>query len=142
MTVARARQFRKQLTEHEVKMWSALRELRPQGLHFRRQAPLDGYIVDFVCHRAKVIVEVDGVQHAVGKQLEHDRIRDDHFARSGYLTLRYWNGEIDADLDTVAEGIFQIAMQRIGNDKDPHPRPSAGPSPQGGGMSAYIRQEP
>ena len=113
--------MRKQMTEQEVRMWSALRELRSQGLHFRRQAPIDGYVLDFVCHRARLIVEVDGVQHAVGERLARDQIRDAHFARSGYQTLRYWNSEVDADLDGVADGIFRIAMERI--DQRPPPVP-------------------
>ena len=63
MANAKARALRKSMTPHEVKLWVLLRQLRPQGFHFRRQAPLEGYILDFVCFRYRIIVEADGSQH-------------------------------------------------------------------------------
>ena len=58
-----ARQLRKKPTIAEKKLWFELRQLRPRGYHFRRQAPLEGFIVDFACLAQKVIIEVDGIQH-------------------------------------------------------------------------------
>src|SRR5213080_4870918 len=62
--IARARSLRKNATEAEQRLWYALRLLKPLGMHFRRQVPLGPYFPDFVCHRSKIIVELDGSQHA------------------------------------------------------------------------------
>ena len=110
--IARARKFRKDMTPYEAKLWVALRQLRSQGLHFRRQAPLDGYYADFICHGAKLIVEADGIQHGKGDQLARDVKRDAHFAASGCQTLRFGNFEIDRDLGAVMEAICSAALSR------------------------------
>jgi very-short-patch-repair endonuclease len=109
MTVARARALRKAMTPQEVKLWVQLRKLRPEGLHFRRQAPVDGYVLDFACFKHRVIVEVDGSQHAEDRGLSHDARRDAHFAAHGFRTLRFWNSEIDANLHGVVETILAHA---------------------------------
>ena len=83
------------MTRQEVKLWVHLRSWRSRGFHFRRQAPRDGYIVDFVCLRAGVVVEVDGGQHNFDRHQEKDRTRDGNFAAQGFQVLRYWNNEID-----------------------------------------------
>jgi very-short-patch-repair endonuclease len=114
MTVARARALRKTMTPQEVKLWSQLRTLRPEGLHFRRQAPVDGYVLDFVCFRRRLIVEVDGSQHAEDAGLRHDARRDAHFAAHGFLTLRFWNSEIDGNLHGVVETILARGRENIG----------------------------
>jgi very-short-patch-repair endonuclease len=61
-----ARRLRKMLTPQEVKMWNHLRAWRDQGFHFRRQAPRHGFIVDFVCLKYRLVVEIDGGQHNLG----------------------------------------------------------------------------
>jgi very-short-patch-repair endonuclease len=113
MTVARARQLRKNLTPQEVKLWAQLRKLRPEGLHFRRQAPLDGYVLDFVCFKRKLIIEIDGAQHGEAPGLLRDALRDAHFAASGFRTLRFWNPEIDANLHGVVETIVARARENM-----------------------------
>ena len=134
MSAARARKFRKQLTPHEAKLWVALRQLRAQGLHFRRQAPLDGYYADFVCHGAKLIVEADGIQHGKGDQLAGDMKRDAHFAASGYRTLRFGNSEIDRDLGAVMEAICSAALSR----RPPPDRRSAPATLPAGGRERHA----
>ena len=109
MANERARALRKAMTPQEVKLWVHLRQLRPQGLHFRRQAPLEGYILDFVCFKHRLIVEVDGGQHGEEAGIAHDRKRDAHFAALGFLTLRFWNADIDKNLDGVVDTIFSHA---------------------------------
>ena len=74
-----ARALRKRMTPQEVKLWVKLREMRPIGLHFRRQAPRDGYVLDFACLRKRIIVEVDGGHHGVGAHSLRDDKRDRHF---------------------------------------------------------------
>jgi len=111
MANAKARALRKSMTRQEVKLWALLRQLRPQGIHFRRQAPLEGYILDFVCFKYRIIVEVDGSQHGEDEGVKHDARRDAFFAARGFRTLRFWNHEIDADLHDVVETILARARE-------------------------------
>jgi len=103
MANERARALRKAMTPQEVKLWVQLRQLRSQGFHFRRRAPLEGYILDFVCFKHRLIVEVDGNQHGEDAGLAHDARRDARLAEQGFL--RFWNHEVDANLDGVVETI-------------------------------------
>jgi len=109
MANARARQLRKSLTRQEVKLWLHLRGLRSDGFHFRRQVPRDGYILDFSCLRSRVIVEVDGGQHAQGMQHDRDQRRDRHFAAQGFKVLRFWNTDVDHNV----EGVLQVIDEAL-----------------------------
>jgi very-short-patch-repair endonuclease len=102
-----ARRLRKTMTPQEVKLWVHLRAWRPRGFHFRRQCPRDGYILDFVCLRARLIVEVDGGQHSEEIHLKRDAERDRHFDSQGFKILRFWNNEIDGNLEGVLERIIE-----------------------------------
>jgi very-short-patch-repair endonuclease len=106
MSVKRARALRKALTPQEVKLWVHLRSWRPLGHHFRRQVPKDGYILDFVCLRSRLIVEADGGQHGFEKNIRSDAVRDAHFRQHGFEILRFWNNDIDENLEGVLETIF------------------------------------
>lgn len=86
-----ARAMRSDATKAENLLWQALRNRKLEGLKFRRQVPLDGYILDFVCFEARLIVEVDGGQHS---QSARDAVRDRHFESKGFRTLRVWNDEV------------------------------------------------
>ena len=94
----RARHMRLDATRPEAKLWDALRGRQLEGFKFRRQVPLKGYILDFVCFDAKVIVEVDGWQHADSK---HDHRRDAAFEANGFRILRFWNEEVLTNIDGV-----------------------------------------
>ena len=96
-----ARSLRKRMTPQEVKLWVHLRSWRKRGFHFRRQAPRDGHIVDFVCLKHGVIVEVDGGQHNFDAHARRDALRDNHFASEGFRILRFWNTDIDRNLEGV-----------------------------------------
>jgi very-short-patch-repair endonuclease len=100
-----ARALRKQMTPQEVKLWVHLRAWRKRGFHFRRQAPLDGYIVDFVCLKHWLIAEVDGGQHNFDAHAKRDAHRDNHLTKQGFRSLRFWNHEIDRNLNGVLEVI-------------------------------------
>ena len=113
MANARARDLRKNMTPQEVKLWSQLRKLRPQGFHFRRQAPLEGYVLDFVCYKCRLIVEADGSQHGEMQGLRRDARRDAIFQASGFRVLRFWNSEIDANLTGVVETIIALAKEQM-----------------------------
>ncbi|MBK8456484.1 MAG: endonuclease domain-containing protein [Phyllobacteriaceae bacterium] len=98
-----ARAMRKDATKAENLLWQSLRRNQLGGLSFRRQVPLDGYILDFVCFGAKLIVEVDGGQHA---ESATDSARDAHFNTSGFKILRFWNDEVFRNLDGVCGHIL------------------------------------
>jgi very-short-patch-repair endonuclease len=101
-----ARFLRKRLTSQEVKLWVRLREWKRLGFHFRRQAPIGPYIVDFVSFRSRLVIEADGGQHGMSKGVESDRSRDDFLRSQGFQVLRFWNSDIDANLEGVLETIF------------------------------------
>jgi very-short-patch-repair endonuclease len=93
------------MTPQEVKLWVHLRSWRTRGYHFRRQRPQGRYIVDFVCLKHHLIVEVDGSQHGVGEHASRNVRRDAYLRAEGFRVLRFWNNEIDGDLDGVLETI-------------------------------------
>ena len=94
----RAKTMRVEATRPEAKLWDALRGRQLEGFKFRRQVPLKGYILDFVCFERKLIVEVDGWQHADNA---HDHRRDAVFGADGFCILRFWNEEVQTNLDGV-----------------------------------------
>ena len=103
-----ARRLRKSMTRQEVKLWVHLRSWRARGYHFRRQAPCIGYIVDFMCLRARLVIEVDGGQHNSGREAANDRLRDQRLVAAGFRVLRYWNNEVDGNLEGVLEDIDRV----------------------------------
>jgi len=100
-----ARALRKRLTPQEVKLWVKLRELKPLGFHFRRQAPIGRYIVDFASFGSRVVVQVDGGQHNLHEGAQSDLERDAFLRSQGFRVLRYWNSDVDQNLEGVMESI-------------------------------------
>ncbi|MDZ7927730.1 MAG: endonuclease domain-containing protein [Agrobacterium sp.] len=98
---AYARQMRKVMTDAELKFWNAVRAHRLAGLAFRRQLPVAGYIVDFACPSHKIIVELDGFQHAENPAADYDRQRTEMLEQRGWTVLRFWNDDIIKDIDNV-----------------------------------------
>lgn len=96
-----ARSLRKRMTPQEVKLWVHLRSWRQRGFHFRRQAPRDDFVVDFVCLKHHLIVEIDGGQHNFDAHARRDSARDQHLAGKGFRVLRFWNNEVDQNIDGV-----------------------------------------
>jgi very-short-patch-repair endonuclease len=101
-----ARALRKRLTSQEVKLWVKLRDMKEPGFHFRKQAPVGRYIVDFVCFHERLVIEVDGGQHAMPENQQRDRERDDFLSAEHFRVLRFWNSDIDRNLDGVMEVIL------------------------------------
>jgi len=89
-----------------VKLWVKLRELKALGFHFRKQAPIGRYIVDFVSFSAQLVVEVDGGQHGMHNGAKSDQERDAFLRSQGFQILRFWNSEVDRNLNGVMESIF------------------------------------
>ena len=102
----KARALRKRLTPQEVKLWVKLRELKTFGFHFRKQAPIGRYIVDFASFGARIIIEVDGGQHGMAEGIRSDDGRDTFLRSQGFRVLRFWNSEVDQNLDGVMENIL------------------------------------
>ena len=117
-----ARRLRKNMTHEEVKLWVQLQFLNKQGYHFRRQAPLDGYVLDFVEFNQRLIIEIDGSQHGEPEGIIRDRLRDTHFEAAGFQILRFWNFEINREMDGVVTKILSLL-------KEPPPSASRPPPP-------------
>jgi very-short-patch-repair endonuclease len=112
MANERARYLRRNQTNAERKLWVHLREFKRHGFHFRRQCAVGPYVADFLCYSARIIVEVDGGQHGEETGLAHDRKRDDWFAENGYRVLRFWNNDVLANGDGVAETILNVLNEQ------------------------------
>ena len=106
-----SRLLRSEMTDAERVLWRRLRQRQRQGVKFRRQHPVGGYIVDFVCLDARLIVEVDGGQHSA--RAEHDAYRTNVLELHGYVVLRFWNNEVLANLAGVVETIEAALAQRL-----------------------------
>ena len=98
-----AKTLRSHQTEAEQRLWYHLRAHRFMDIKFKRQKPIGCYIVDFVCVERRLIVEVDGGQHA--EQLIYDQQRDAWLRVQGYTVLRFWNNEVMQQLEGVLEKI-------------------------------------
>ena len=101
----RARHLRNNMTPQEIKLWGQLRYFNARGHHFRRQAPLDRFIVDFVDKSSKLVIEVDGSQHGFDKGQTCDANRDARLHALGYRVLRFWNVDVDTNMDGVIDMI-------------------------------------
>ena len=115
-----ARKLRKNQTQQEAKLWHFLRNNQVFGLKFRRQYPIGNYIVDFICKECKLIIEVDGGQHNNSKEILKDAERTKFLNTKGYKVLRFWNFEIDNNID----GVYDAILENICINKNtPHPNP-------------------
>ncbi|WP_324781185.1 endonuclease domain-containing protein [Thiobacillus sedimenti] len=100
-TLTKAKSLRTHQTEAEARLWYHLRAHRFMGLKFKRQKPVGRYIVDFICWERRLIVELDGGQHA--GQSSYDRQRDAWLRSQGYTVLRFWNHEVMQEMEAVLE---------------------------------------
>ena len=103
----RARILRREMTEAEKRLWQMLRLRQTEGHRFRRQVPIGRFIADFVCHAARLIVEIDGGQHDLSSEQEASRTR--FLESEGYRVLRFWNNEV---LDNP-EGVHSVIAQNL-----------------------------
>jgi very-short-patch-repair endonuclease len=104
-----ARRLRANSTDAERKLWSILRAHRLEGYKFKRQQPIDGYTVDFVCFEARLVIEADGGQHSDSRS---DVVRDAHRRRAGFEVLRFWNTDILMYIEGVWERIAEVLRDR------------------------------
>ena len=109
-----AKRLRRDSTDVEHIIWRHLRAGRLQGVKFKRQQPIGRYIVDFVCFERKLIIELDGGQHA--NAIEKDAARTQWLESQGFAVLRFWNNEIMNNI----EGVLMRVMEAL----SPSPQPS------------------
>ena len=102
-----ARKLRRQSTTPEDIVWSLLRAHRLDGLKFRRQVPLLGYTVDFLCHQRKLVIELDGAQHDAER--DYDEARTQEIERHGFTLIRFPNETVLNDRDAVIAAIREAA---------------------------------
>jgi very-short-patch-repair endonuclease len=115
--------LRRDATEAEKKLWQHLRQPPFKQHHFRRQATIGPYFADFASHQLRIVIEVDGGQHA-------DNVADDrrtaYLASEGYRVLRFWNNDVLANVS----GVLSAIDRAVNADRPPTPDPSP---PQAGG---------
>src|SRR5260221_12693294 len=122
MSTNLARQLRHHSTEAEKRVWHLLRS-RQIGAKFRRQQPIEGYIVDFVSFEHRLVIELDGGHHADASEYEEQRTRC--LEANGFRILRFWNKEGMEN----QEGAFERLMTALRTALAPPPPQSLGPAP-------------
>ena len=103
---AAAKKLRANTTPHERILWRALKELPIEGTHFRRQAPIGPYVVDFFCPAKRLVIELDGGHHNEDGTAKRDSERQVWLEQEGYRVIRFWNSEVIGDLNAVLERIY------------------------------------
>ncbi len=104
----RASELRKNMTGAEKVLWEELRRKQILGKRFRRQHPIDKYIVDFFCHDAKLVIEVDGSIHNLQEQKESDTGRSEELEQLGLTVIRFTNEQVLNNPNSVKENIKQV----------------------------------
>jgi very-short-patch-repair endonuclease len=138
-------------TAAEAMLWRHLRRSPVLGTHFRRQVPIGPYIADFACMAARLVIEVDGSQHAEGRTAERDPARTRWLEAEGYRVLRFWNNNVSHNIAGVLEAIHDAMPGSLSLESTPlkhtryrralsedadHPTPARSarrPSPSRGG---------
>jgi len=117
-----AKSLRRRSTDAEQLVWSRLRAGRLEGMKFRRQHPMGQYIADFVCLERKLIIELDGSQHALPEELLKDRQRSEWLEKEGYSVLRF----LDNEALTNTEGVLEVIRERLYRTPAPQSPPLKG----------------
>lgn len=126
ISLQRARALRKNSTDVERLLWKQPRAKRLAQWKFKRQQPVGFYIVDFVCFEARLIVELDGGQHA--NQLEYDANRTAWLEAQGFVVLRFWKNDVTENLEGVVQRILDC-LSAPTLSPDPSPVKGAGRKP-------------
>jgi very-short-patch-repair endonuclease len=114
VSLKQAKRLRSNMTDAERRLWYRLRAHRFGGVKFKRQVPIGRYVVDFACMSRRVVLEIDGGQHA---DSEGDRVRDQQLADQGFKVLRFWNNDVLKRTDTVLE----VIMVALNSESGPSP---------------------
>ncbi|WP_246741513.1 endonuclease domain-containing protein [Bradyrhizobium aeschynomenes] len=122
----RARQLRRTMTGAETLLWQYIKANRFDGMSFRRQVPIQNYIVDFVCFSAKLVIELDGESHDFAERQAKDVKRDEFFATEGFAVLRFTNAQVISTLRALLKPSAKPSSIA------PAATPLPNPPPQGG----------
>ena len=114
-----ARRLRRDSTSAELRLWNRLRSRSIDGNKFVRQQSIGRYVVDFVCREKRLIIEVDGGQHA---ESACDRVRDKYLHDRNYRIMRFWNNEVMSNMD----GVLETISSALNVETPPHPVPASG----------------
>jgi very-short-patch-repair endonuclease len=109
-----ARKLRRNSTSAELRLWNRLRSRSIDGRKFVRQEPLGPYVVDFICREARLVIEVDGGQHADSVA---DRVRERWLQDHNYRVLRFWNNDVMRNI----EGVLEVIAASVAEAAPPHP---------------------
>ena len=112
-----ARRLRRDMTRPEHAVWRMLRQ-RPLGFKSRRQQPIETYVADFACFELKLVIEVDGGQHA---NFGADEVRTRAIEALGWTVIRFWNNNVNEEPDGVYERILDTLRMLNARSKDPSP---------------------
>ena len=115
-----AQTLRKNPTAPEIRFWRLIGPLRLNGHHFRKQAKMGPYVVDFVCHAAKLVIEIDGETHFTEVGIARDAVRTAALSRHGYRMLRFTNEEVMHNPD----GVYATVTAALGVEQPEDPLPS------------------
>ena len=118
--IRKARNLRVALTDVERLLWTYLRGRRLRNFKFRRQQPIGGYIVDFVCVETRLVIELDGGQHS--EQVTQDAHRTAMLAKNGFRVMRFRNDEVLKNL----EGVLEEILRQLEAPPSPQPSPAGG----------------
>ena len=102
----RGRRLRAESTAEEQKLWLRLRAKRFGGFKFRRQHRIGPYFADFCCVKRRLVIELDGSQHAEQEKELRDGTRSEYLREQGYRVIRFWNEQINRDMNEVLEAIY------------------------------------
>lgn len=110
ITFDKARRLRSRETEAELALWNRIKGKQIRGLRFRRQHPIENYIVDFYCHKARLIIEIDGKVHL--KRKEADHLRTLEFEKYEIKVIRFTNEEVLKNIEMVIDKISETVKYR------------------------------
>ena len=106
----RARNLRKNLTSQEKTLWNLVKNRQINNRKFRRQVPIGNYIVDFLCKEKSLVIELDGGQHNQLINIDYDNKRTEYLESCGYKVIRFWNNDVDNNLEGVYETLLRLLM--------------------------------
>ena len=107
----KARDLRKNMTLEEKRLWHDF--LKDYPVRFRRQEIFGHYVLDFYCSKAKLAIEIDGLQHYIPDSIEYDKIRTDYLKRNGITVIRFLNKDILDNFENTCKHIDNIIKSKI-----------------------------
>jgi len=136
MSLTQAKKLRSNMTDAERRLWYRLRAHRFDGHKFKRQIPVGPYVVDFACLGRKVVIEVDGGQHADSRS---DIARDTYLRDQGFQVLRFWNNDVLKN----TEAVLEVILSTLATAPSPGAlrAPPSPPGERGRGARGSVRSD-